>query len=117
MIRKNYFNFKGRTRRRDFWIYIGVTACIMVVLIFLDSAMFPNAESSIKYGPLSIMYGLVMFSPSVSICIRRLHDVGLSGNFIIFSFVKILILAGVFFYLMNSQSGSNKWGPSPKATK
>ena len=60
-----------------------------------------------------VVLGLIV--PSLAVSIRRLHDIGKSGWFILISLVPVIggiIL--IIFSLMDSQPGSNAYGPNPK---
>ena len=71
-------------------------------------------------GPLgigfaSLVYGIFVLLPGVAVSVRRLHDVGKSGWFLLLALVPI---AGPIFllilYCLDSQKEPNKWGPNPK---
>ena len=53
---------------------------------------------------------------SLSVCIRRLHDIGKSGWWYLLSFVPIIgWLAMIYFCVLDSQAGVNEYGPNPKS--
>jgi uncharacterized membrane protein YhaH (DUF805 family) len=58
---------------------------------------------------------LASFIPSIALGVRRLHDIGYSGWWLLIGFVPfvggILLLV---FALMDSQPGTNRYGPNPK---
>ena len=62
------------------------------------------------------IYALVTFIPSLALTVRRLHDIGKSGWWILISFVPCGIGAIVMlvFLCKDSESGSNMYGRSPK---
>ena len=70
--------------------------------------------------PFAIMfiYGMICFVPSLSITIRRLHDIGKSGWWYCISFVPlvgaIILLA---FTIFDSEPSANQWGLDPKASE
>ena len=77
-----YFDFSGRTSRKDFWltwlclillgIVMGVVTMILPVLLFI-----------------SWVYGLIILIPSLAIGARRLRDAGFSPLWL------LLLLTGI----------------------
>jgi uncharacterized membrane protein YhaH (DUF805 family) len=59
---------------------------------------------------------LALLLPSLAVAARRLHDTGRSGWWLLLIFA---ILIGwiilIVWYCQDSNSGENKYGPSPKA--
>ena len=110
----NFFNFNGRARRKEFWTFVLFYIVIMVGAIALDVTMGLN-----KYlygnGPFYMIANLITFFPWLSAIIRRLHDVGHSGVYILWALVPfiggIIIL---YATLKDSEAGSNDYGDSPK---
>jgi uncharacterized membrane protein YhaH (DUF805 family) len=60
-------------------------------------------------------FSLMAFVPTITINVRRLHDIGKRGWYIIAAAVPLLgiILLAVWF-LGDSQPGTNKFGENPK---
>ncbi|BDP42173.1 hypothetical protein DAETH_21420 [Deinococcus aetherius] len=64
---------------------------------------------------LSAVYGLATFLPTLAVNIRRLHDTGRSGWWYLIAFVPLVGgIVLLIFAVMDSQPGTNKWGPNPK---
>lgn len=64
---------------------------------------------------LTLLYSLVVLVPSLAIAVRRLHDIGKSGWFLLVAFIPFiggLIL--LYFFFQDSEREPNAWGPSPK---
>lgn len=127
---KNIFNFSGRTTRRDYWLatlglYIG---CVIMVVIFLLVSMFFGENDVI----LTLLFALVMFIyllaasiATISMQVRRFHDIGKSGwwfigcivaNFVCVS-LGILPIGGILSFALSVQDSGpdNCWGRNPKA--
>ena len=84
---KRYFQFKGRSNRREFWnwvlmiLAVSVTViCTLAVLAFiLDHAYSRVLSSLYKCILLSLgLFWLVMFMPTLTVSVRRLRDGGIS---------------------------------------
>jgi uncharacterized membrane protein YhaH (DUF805 family) len=55
--------------------------------------------------------------PSIAVTVRRLHDTGRSGWWILISLVPVIgWIVLLVFMLTDSQPGSNQYGPNPKGT-
>ena len=62
-----------------------------------------------------LSYCLAILLPSINVSVRRLHDTGRSGWWLLLNFVPIIgPLVVTIFMLLDSQPGTNKYGPNPK---
>ena len=106
---KQYVDFSGRARRKEYWMFTLVSVIISIVFAIIDSALFDSP--SVLGG----IYSLAILLPSIAVSIRRLHDTSRSGWWILINLIP-LIGAIVFFVFLVSDStpGSNEWGPNPK---
>jgi uncharacterized membrane protein YhaH (DUF805 family) len=67
------------------------------------------------YGPVSMLYGLAVFLPGLALAIRRLHDTGRSGWWMLIGFLPLIgLIVLIIFFVQDSQPGSNQYGPNPK---
>jgi uncharacterized membrane protein YhaH (DUF805 family) len=109
----HYFDFSGRSRRKEFWIFTLFSAILTLLLSFLDAVFETYIFTTIFF-----MYYLVMFIPSLSLLLRRLHDSGKSGWFL---FVILIPIIGWIWLLVllcsDSENGPNKWGENPKGAE
>ena len=60
---------------------------------------------------ISNIYSLALLLPGICVAIRRMHDVGKSGWFILIPFYNLYLLC------TESEKGVNKYGPNPKEVK
>lgn len=94
---KNYFNFSGRARRKEYWL--------MMVWNMI-------------FGLIPIVGWLVVFLScigAISLAVRRLHDSGKSGFFLLLGLIPFIGAIILFvFFCQDSERGANKWGPSSK---
>lgn len=67
------------------------------------------------YGFVYISYSLFVLIPNLAVSVRRLHDVGKSGWFLLIAFIPII---GAIWLIVldctDGQVGENKWGSNPK---
>ena len=124
VMRDNYANFKGRARRKEYWMFVLVYVIILIACMVLDNVLGivfmmdagPLGEISMGYGWLYFICLLVHFIPGLGLVVRRLHDVGKSGWFYLLIF--LLIIGWIWLlvlYCTEGQKEDNKWGPDPKA--
>jgi uncharacterized membrane protein YhaH (DUF805 family) len=105
---KNYVVFQGRARRKEYWMFVLINSIISVILMVVE-------EFAGLSGVLSGIYYLAVFLPSLALGIRRLHDTGRSGWWLllgIIPFIGAIIL--IIFACQDSQPGDNQYGPNPK---
>ncbi len=108
-----------------FNIIIYLTLLILYIILF--SFYFPAtllsgkivgsivAYSIVLIYVISILYSLLTFIPLLAISVRRLHDVGYSGFFLLLSLVPLFgIIILLVLFSKDSQPGKNKWGNNPK---
>jgi len=119
VMRDNYANFRGRARRKEYWMFVLVQTIVMIGLMILDSVLgfdFELQGISLGYGYLYLIGLIVHFIPSLAVVVRRLHDVGKSGWFY---FIFLIPLIGIIWllvlYCTEGQKQDNKWGPDPKS--
>lgn len=105
---KNYAGFSGRARRQEYWMFVLFNAIISIVLMTLEGLLG-------LYGVLGGLYSLAVFIPSIAVSIRRLHDTGRSGWWMLIGFVPLLgAIVLLIFFIQDSMQGSNQYGLSPK---
>ena len=117
VVKDHYFDFKGRARRTEFWMFILITTIISIVLAVVDNLLNLNFGDADNSGILESIYSLLIFIPSLAVSVRRLHDVGKSGWYLllwllpIIGWIWLLVL-----YCMEGENQPNKWGDNPKGT-
>lgn len=104
---KKYAVFDGRARRQEYWMFGLFNFIIAVVLAAIGGIIHTQA----LYG----LYVLAILLPSIGVTIRRLHDTGRSGWWMLIGLVPLvggLIL--LYFMICDSEPNSNDYGPCPK---
>ncbi len=82
----NYAVFRGRTKRRDFWFFYLFTILLNIPTALLDRILFAG------HAYISNLAGIFLFIPLLATAIRRLHDVGRRGWWLLIPFVNIYFL-------------------------
>lgn len=126
---KNYANFKGRARRKEFWMFVLFSIIFSIVFSILDSLLgtsykfsYPlmGREIPMSIGYMSSFFSLFLLVPSIAVGVRRIHDVGKTGwLYVIFYGLTVFCCIGIFpwiyFMVKEGDTGENQYGPDPKA--
>ncbi len=99
---KNYVNFDGRARRSEYWYYTLILTLISIVLTFVDLSIGSDE------GILGTIFSLGTILPSIAVGVRRMHDVGKSGWFILIPIYNLVLAC------TNGDTGTNAYGADPK---
>lgn len=104
---KKYAVFNGRARRKEYWMYM-----LFYTIIAAGITIFEGAIGA--YGLISLLGSLFFFLPSLSVTIRRLHDINKSGFWF---FISLIPLIGPIWLLIlvcqEGTSGPNCFGDDP----
>jgi uncharacterized membrane protein YhaH (DUF805 family) len=110
---RKYAVFKGRARRREYWIFELLNTVIALAL-FLLAVMLGKAGYP-YFLSLPFVYIAAMSIPSVASLIRRLHDTNRSGWFVLISMIPAIGPLILFaMTVTDSDPGENRFGPNPK---
>ena len=111
----NFTDFRSRSRRSEYWFFIlGIFLVQLVLGLILGVIGFTIDEEDIyEYGiPFVFFCGIIFLLP---VAIRRLHDIGKSGWFMLLVCIPIIgEIILIIFFCIDSQMDSNEYGPSPK---
>ena len=110
-----YVAFGGRAGRPEFWYFMLVQVVIIIVLRVLNQIIgLPVTRSSV--GLLDLIYSFAVLLPNLSLYVRRLHDVGGTGWYVLTLFVPIVgPIVLTVFWAQPGQQGDNKYGSPPSA--
>ena len=100
---QKYIEFEGRARRKELWIFAGVNFLISIIL------------GVIGLDLISTLFSLAIFLPGIAVGVRRLHDVGKTGWFMLIGLIPVvgwIIL--IYFYVQEGDAGPNEYGLNPK---
>lgn len=112
---KKYADFSGRARRSEYWYFALFFILICIGLVFIDG-LIGTVRPEVGIGILTGLFILAMLVPSLAVTVRRLHDTDRSGWWY---FIQLVPLVGPIvlfvFTVQDSQAGTNRFGPNPKA--
>jgi len=120
---QNFKNFSGRARRKEYWMYTLIYMPILFLAMFADNALGTTFQMDVMgqavdvgYGWVYMIVALLHFLPSLSVVVRRLHDVGKSGWFYLIILIPLIGIIWMLVLLVsNGNVGENKYGADPKA--
>lgn len=126
---KQYNTSRGRSRRKEYWSVMLMNNLVIFLLIPLLGALISTMVSEVVpddniVGDIGaniasgffVLYLLIVLLPSVRVTIRRLHDRGLSGWFLLIGIIPALGFLVIFYQLCRQGNrGHNQYGPDPRA--
>ena len=118
VMRENYANFNGRARRKEYWMFTLFYILLVVACTFALALLDATGSQSLTLlvAIISIAAILAHVVPSIAVTVRRLHDVGQSGWFLLLAFIPYIGNLIIFvFSVIEGNKGTNKYGPDPKA--
>ena len=107
----NAFDFCGRASRSEFWWWFlfYVLASLIVALVSIIFALTPLVNTIAPV--LNALVHLVLFVPSLSVMVRRLHDIDFSGWLVLLLFIPIVgALVLLYFCCRKGGAKSNRFG-------
>ena len=95
-----YADFNGRASRSEFWWFVLFTVGVSLI-------------ASLVFAPLSIVFGLAVILPSLSVGARRLHDTGRSGWWQLIGLIPVIGL--IIMVVFMAQEGKDAPSGAPAA--
>ncbi|HHH50029.1 MAG TPA: DUF805 domain-containing protein, partial [Saprospiraceae bacterium] len=92
---------------KEYWYFFLFNVLISIGVGMLDLTL-GTYDASTDTGLLGSVYSLGILIPAIAVGVRRMHDVGKSGWFLLFPIYN-LILA-----FTEGEYGENEYGPDPK---
>jgi uncharacterized membrane protein YhaH (DUF805 family) len=135
---RRYADFSGRSRRKEYWMYILLVLLLAIVAYAVERSLGLK-PLVLAYGPLLLLLMLATFVPNLAVAVRRFHDQDKSGWFVLLGFgpqmlswialatgsVALIGAAGLVgllggmimlvFMFLEGTRGPNRFGPDPKA--
>jgi len=114
-----YATFKGRSRRSEYWwIQLFLVLSNLAVAAIDLALMNGDVERFIANGGggiVGLVWILVTIVPALAVLVRRLHDSGKSGWWVLIGFVPLVgAIVLLVLTVLDSDRAENKHGASPK---
>jgi uncharacterized membrane protein YhaH (DUF805 family) len=106
----NYVNFNGRARRSEYWWFFLFSFLIRIGAMILDGSFSNDSIETAKAGTgiLSLIVGLALLLPTIAVGVRRMHDVGKSGWFLLIPIYNLVLAC------TDGEKNANEYGEDPK---
>ena len=105
---KRYAEFSGRSRRKEYWLFILAVWVVMIILSIIEGILGLKGMVANAYGPLTSLFYLAVLIPLIAVAVRRMHDQDRSGWWVIVPIVNLI------FLFIDGTRGPNRFGPDPK---
>jgi uncharacterized membrane protein YhaH (DUF805 family) len=109
---KNSFSLSGRASRSEYWFWV-LGGMIFQMTMIIGSIVLAIVEIPVLPG-LMILAPILLVPGSITLVVRRLHDVGMSGWF---WFVVLVPLIGaiylIYLFVQEGDAGENAYGAVP----
>ena len=108
---KKYADFSGRARRKEYWLFI---------LLYLIAAIIAGIIDAVAatMGIIGIILTLGLFIPSLSVGVRRLHDINRSGWWMLIGLIPLIgAIVLIVFFCKDGTIGANPFGEDPKSSE
>ena len=105
-----YVDFQGRARRSEYWWFFLFNILMQFATGLVDAVLF-GAD---RVGGVNVLYSLAVFLPGVAVGVRRLHDIGRSGWWLLVSLVPLVGFIVLIVWLARpGDAGPNRFGADP----
>lgn len=107
---RRWKDFQGRSRRAEYWWFVLAFTIVCFIAGIIDGVVFGNMET----GPLQVVLILAALVPSIAVSIRRLHDIGRTGWWLLIGLIPFLgFVVLLYFHVQPGIRGENRFGPDP----
>jgi len=104
---RKYAEFEGRASRAEYWWFVLAYFIAVIIAGVIDGMLGTQ-------GIVGGVLGLALLIPSVALAVRRFHDIGKSGWWVLIFLIPIVgFIALLYFFTKKGQPGSNQFGPTP----
>ena len=118
VLMNNYANLDGRASRSEYWWFVLFNLIVNIVTLVIDLTL--GTMVTYDMGYVGLIAFLALLLPTVSVSVRRLHDIGKSGWWILLAIIPIVNFIGIFviivFTLMEGEEQPNQYGNVPTNT-
>jgi uncharacterized membrane protein YhaH (DUF805 family) len=101
----NYVGFEGRASRSEYWWFFLATIIVGILVGMIDGILFGWEYTDPTW--LSNLFNLALFLPTLAVGIRRIHDHGKSGWWILMPFYNLYLV------IVEGEEMPNAYGPVP----
>lgn len=106
---RKYAVFSGRASRSEYWFFVLFQLLLLIGLMIVDGLAFRGSVAVF-----TTLAWLMLLLPGFAVTVRRLHDIDMSGWWILISFVPLI--GGILLLVWTCQrgtQGANRFGTGP----
>ena len=107
---QKYAEFSGRATRSEYWLFQIVNLVIIAVLFFVAFQTGWNTSVFVVIA----LYALASLLPRMALAMRRLHDTGRSGIWLLFYAIPLFGMVILLFMYAGDSDWDNRYGPAPQ---
>ena len=113
---RKYVGFEGRASRSEYWWFVLFTVIAYIIAAIMDAIIFGIELTDPTPISWTLQIGLLL--PTLAVSVRRLHDIGKSGWYVLITLIPIagLILL-IVWYCNDGEPVPNMYGPVPTNTR
>ena len=89
---KRYAQFSGRSRRKEYWMFMLFVIIVSVLIGIVEGILGLNTLVA-GNGPISAIFSVATLIPYIAVAVRRLHDTNRSGLWLLLPAIPYLIVA------------------------
>jgi uncharacterized membrane protein YhaH (DUF805 family) len=102
-----YATFSGRSSRAAYWWFYLFALMIVIAAAIIDVLL---SASGIVYALVAL--GLLL--PQLAVSVRRLHDAGHSGWWLLIGIVPLIGAIVLLVFTLQNSKPPNQWGSGPE---
>ena len=111
-----YATFSGRASRSEYWFFVLFGILGSIVTLIIDVNILGYSLDS-EYTPISSIFSIILFTPSIAVGCRRLHDVNYSGWLQLIAITIIGIIPLMIWLCSEGTKKNNSHGKPIKLKK
>jgi uncharacterized membrane protein YhaH (DUF805 family) len=101
-----YVKFTGRSSRSAYWWFYLFNILALVAALALDYALGTG-------GIIYALAAIALLLPNLAVAVRRLHDSGHSGWWLLIAIVPVIGAIVVLVFTLQGSEPPNQWGNGP----
>ena len=103
----NYVKFEGRSGRSEYWWWFLAYFVGYIIAMFVGGFL---GMGELVAG----LFGLAVLLPSLGVAVRRFHDIGMSGWWVLIFIIPLVGLIAMIFFFIKPSEGPNQYGEGPQ---
>ena len=118
VVLSKYATLEGRASRSEYWYWVLAIIILSFVLAIIEGAVIAPSIGFEAFDPqagqpLRVLMIFAVFLPSLGVSVRRLHDIGRSGWWLLIQFVPFIgSLILLWWFVRPGEGSDNAYGTS-----